>query len=416
MKTEIFPAGQKNIEETPEFPGIVNFDQLNSFPLNSVIRKYNNYFLRPALYSVFAKISSSFKAYYVDPDEIRNEVPAIKERPLTSSEIYDFNQDIQELKKLYKKLLELFDSLDNGMPFPLRCSKIIIEYCYVAYKIPLKFIYNLDVNNLISQFNTFNLFFTSLTNLAFCSTVTGPYQNSTHTFSNWSTLSPMGNDEKIMKTSSPLSVYNQTEFDFSNDPESLWQLGICYVNGSHGFEQNPKKGVNLFQQGSLQGHAKALNSLGYCYFNGLGVVKDINEAVRLYRLAVDKGHVDAQYNLGICYRNGHGVDRDHKEAVRLFRLSAEQKHSPARGYLANYYYTGQGVEKDDKEAFRLFRLSANQENNLNNQRHKESIKALINFYKLGIGVIKDVNESRQWEIILKQEEKSTARSSPNSGP
>ncbi len=499
---------------------------------------------------MFAKISSSFKAYYYDSHEKREEGPAIKERPLTLSEIYDFKQDIKEFKKLYKKLLKLFDSMHNGMPFPLKCSKIIIEYYYVAYKIPLELIgriismsmsnmdiplslfqqldrpglelfdrmeahqvykkYNrffyrteinliqswtssqlkkgtyfdyeydssvlpikigkkkgksikeaqflkffeesskkfekgqiaeytsssqftyrfkilnqelgddahqLNINNIISLLNTFNPFSTSSTNLAFCSTVTGPYQNSTHTFSNWSTSLPMGNDEKMMKTPSPLSGYDQKETGFNCDPEYLWQLGLAYIAGSHGFPQNPEKGVYLFQQASGQGHANALNSLGYCYYKGLGVVKDLNEAARLYRLAADKGSGFAQHNLGICYKNGQGVERDHKEAVRLFRLAAEQNHSGARGFLADYYYRGEGgLEKDDKEAFRLFRLSANRENNLDNRRDKKSIKALIQFYQLGIGVMKDVNESRQWELILKQEEAFTARSSPNGGP
>ncbi len=537
MKTEIFPAGQKNIEETLEFPGIVNFSQLDSYPLHSVIHEYNNYFLRPASYSVFAKISSSFKAYYYDPHEIR---PAIRERTLTSSEIYDFKQDIKEFKKLYEKLLELFNSSDIWAPFPLRCSKIIIEYYYLAYKIPLELIgkiismsicnmdiptspdykhspgspglelfdrmeanevykkynrffyrteinliqswtssqlekgtyfdyeydssvvpmkiekrkgksinraqflnfleksskkfergqiaeytsssqityrfkilnqesgndvYMLDINNIISLLNTFNPFSTPSTNLAFCSTVTGPYQNSTHTFSN---------DEKMMKTPFSLPVEDQKEFDFNNDPESLWQLGICYANGIYGFKKNPENAANLFRQASLQGHANALNSLGYCYYNGAGVTKDINEAVRLYRLAVDKGNVFAQYNLGLLHKNGSGVDRDHKEAVRLFRLAAGQNHGSAQRKLAHYYHAGEGgLKRDDKEAFRLYRLSANPCSDLRaDRRDQKSIKALIEFYKLGIGVIKDVNESRQWEMILKE---YTAKNSPNGG-
>ena len=56
-----------------------------------------------------------------------------------------------------------------------------------------------------------------------------------------------------------------------------------------------------------------------CYQNGVGVVKDDKEAVRLYSLAAQQGHSDAQYNLGLCYRNGVGVVKDDKEAARAGR-------------------------------------------------------------------------------------------------
>ena len=46
---------------------------------------------------------------------------------------------------------------------------------------------------------------------------------------------------------------------------------------------------------------------------GIGVAKDLEEAVRLYRLAADQGHADAQNGLGICYRKGIGVAKDMKK-------------------------------------------------------------------------------------------------------
>ena len=42
--------------------------------------------------------------------------------------------------------------------------------------------------------------------------------------------------------------------------------------------------------------------LGWCYQNGVGVVKDYKEAVRLFSLAAQKGDSDAQNTLGWCYR------------------------------------------------------------------------------------------------------------------
>ena len=71
-------------------------------------------------------------------------------------------------------------------------------------------------------------------------------------------------------------------------------------------------------------------NLGWCYQDGVGVVNDYKEAVRLFSLAAQQGHSDAQYNLGLCYQNGIGVVKDYKEAVRLFSLAAQQGDSGAQ--------------------------------------------------------------------------------------
>ena len=97
--------------------------------------------------------------------------------------------------------------------------------------------------------------------------------------------------------------------------------------------------------------------LGWCYQNGVGVVKDYKEAVRLFSLAAQQGHSDAQFNLGLCYQNGAGVVKDDKEAVRLFSLAAQQGDSDALFNLGLCYRHGRGVVKDAKEAVRLFTLA-----------------------------------------------------------
>jgi len=66
---------------------------------------------------------------------------------------------------------------------------------------------------------------------------------------------------------------------------------------------------------------------------GIGVVRDDNEAVRLYRLAADQGYAAAQFNLGYMFENGLGVVRDDNEAVRLYRLAAAQGHRNAMSNL-----------------------------------------------------------------------------------
>ena len=147
--------------------------------------------------------------------------------------------------------------------------------------------------------------------------------------------------------------------EFKND--TVFLLGWCYQNGV-GVVKDYKEAVRLFSLAAQQGNSGAQFNLGVCYQNGVGVVKDDKEAVRLYSLAAQQGHSDAQNNLGLCYRNGVGVDIDDKEAVRLFSLAAQQGNSRAQFNLGLCYENGDEVVKDAKEAVRLFSLAAQQGN------------------------------------------------------
>lgn len=66
---------------------------------------------------------------------------------------------------------------------------------------------------------------------------------------------------------------------------------------------------------ALNGDPDAQYSLGWAYYHGEGVVRDLREAVRWYALAAEQGHADAQCNLGWCYYRGEGVSREESEAA-----------------------------------------------------------------------------------------------------
>ena len=44
------------------------------------------------------------------------------------------------------------------------------------------------------------------------------------------------------------------------------------------------------------------------------LLTDEAEAARCYRMTADQGHADAQCSLGYCYYNGEGVSRDVKKS------------------------------------------------------------------------------------------------------
>ena len=82
-----------------------------------------------------------------------------------------------------------------------------------------------------------------------------------------------------------------------------------------------------------QGDAEAQYNLGLAYANGIGVAKDLEEAVKWYRKAAEQGDVQAQYYLGNAYGLGQGIAQDEEEAVKWLLKAAAQGHQDARFIL-----------------------------------------------------------------------------------
>jgi TPR repeat protein len=52
-----------------------------------------------------------------------------------------------------------------------------------------------------------------------------------------------------------------------------------------------------------------------------------------YRKAAEQGHPLAQYDLGICYYNGKGVEKSRDEAVKWWTAAAKQGDKNAKKAL-----------------------------------------------------------------------------------
>lgn len=78
-----------------------------------------------------------------------------------------------------------------------------------------------------------------------------------------------------------------------------------------------------------QGYPLAECQIGYFYYNGLGVEKDLEKAVYWTRRAADHGDRDGQYNLACFHEDAVGVARDMEQAVFWYRKAALQNHNSA---------------------------------------------------------------------------------------
>lgn len=115
--------------------------------------------------------------------------------------------------------------------------------------------------------------------------------------------------------------------------------------------------VGFYKKAADMGHAEAQFCLGYAYYVGEGIIRNLESAARWFQLSSAQGFPKAQYNLAFCYMEGKGVTRDYDEALRLLRASAESGLPQAQVTLAECYANGILVEKDTVESNRWMELS-----------------------------------------------------------
>ncbi len=112
---------------------------------------------------------------------------------------------------------------------------------------------------------------------------------------------------------------------------------------------------------------------------------DVEQAVELYRKAADQGLAAAQTQLGICYFEGIGVEKDYDEAVRLFNLAAKQNDPDAFFMLSQYY----AFEQNEEGLFENAKKAADLHSAMGEF-------GLAECYQEGFGVKKDDSQANDW--------------------
>ena len=168
-------------------------------------------------------------------------------------------------------------------------------------------------------------------------------------------------------------------------------LGEAYYDGK-GVARNQEQAVKWFRKAAEQNLAEAQYNLGVSYAFGQGVAKDFSKAVKWFRKAAEQNLAVAQCNLGKLYHSGHGVAKDYAQAVKWFRKAAEQNYAPAQFMLAGSYETGEGVTKDYAQAVKWYRKAAE-------QNYAVAQSNLSGCYYIGNGVAKDYVESYKWTLL-----------------
>lgn len=112
------------------------------------------------------------------------------------------------------------------------------------------------------------------------------------------------------------------------DAESQYRVGLRYYNGD-GVAKNEEEALRWYLRAAERAHATAQCYVGYMYAKGRGTATNLKEAARWFELSSQNGSAQAQFNLAVQYEDGSGVKEDRAEALKWYREAAAQGHADA---------------------------------------------------------------------------------------
>lgn len=85
--------------------------------------------------------------------------------------------------------------------------------------------------------------------------------------------------------------------DVLETPESLRKVAINFEHGRDGIKQDYRQAFDLYCKAALQGDVESAYAMGFMYFNGRGMGRDLALAMRWFKQAADGGDLHARQML-----------------------------------------------------------------------------------------------------------------------
>ncbi len=145
-----------------------------------------------------------------------------------------------------------------------------------------------------------------------------------------------------------------------------------------------KSGDNAFSwanKASASGFAPGHYELGICYEAGIGVDRNIDEALRCWVLASDAGFGFAALHLAIIHHSGKLGFPDHALALKWAMRAYELDEPMAPLELARWFEEGEGVARDESVALMWYERASKLGNFLASSR----LCLAYGFGDLGLG-------------------------------
>lgn len=103
---------------------------------------------------------------------------------------------------------------------------------------------------------------------------------------------------------------NAEEAAKSNNGAALLMIGQIYEIGNAAQPQNFKTAMQYYESAYLAGSYDAAYHIGFLYFHGYGVIKNINTAFQWCKIAATYNYIPAMMELSNMYKHGLGTPKD----------------------------------------------------------------------------------------------------------
>lgn len=151
------------------------------------------------------------------------------------------------------------------------------------------------------------------------------------------------------------------------DAEAQLAVGEFYLAAN-----NPTQAARWFER-AADNNPKAAYHLGFAYFNGVGVEKNLSKAVEYLKISADGEFVPAMAQLGAFYMGGIGVTKDEQMALFWTRRAARENDPLGMHNLGIAYYEGMGMPKNRDKAILTLQRAAE----LGHEKSKEVLEKIM---------------------------------------
>lgn len=169
----------------------------------------------------------------------------------------------------------------------------------------------------------------------------------------------------------------------AGNPVGLYHLGMAHK--SFGDIDNALK---YLTEAGEQNYGPAYLALGYLYESGIGVTRDLTEALRHYDAAFIHGSISGLVHAAFIYEQ-EGPMKNLERAMRLYEKAAAANEPYALFKMGQYIEEGKVLPKRLKEAFSYYSKSAE-------LGYDHAIPAIGRCYLMGIGVTKDISKALEY--------------------
>lgn len=143
----------------------------------------------------------------------------------------------------------------------------------------------------------------------------------------------------------------------SGDAKALFDLASLHERGYDTIPVDSARALELCILSAEKGYAPAQNYLGFKYYRGEGIGKDIGKGLYWMEKAAMQGDPKGANNLGWMLSEGEGVIRDYVKAAFWLRRAADAGLPAGQAQLADLLRMGRGVAADTIAADSLYTLA-----------------------------------------------------------